>query len=291
MPAVVFKSGSTSTTNFEAYTDAGLAAEQAILPGSTLGGNGTMVAMVTSYDLFTLTIGGKSVTSSITGFLASGAVSATGAAATAAVASALANDWNASYGADAGTASGSLSFWGKTNASSTSGTMTAPPLKSANSGSRAYGQAISITHTKASAADVSQVTAGVASSTYIDWVIGSDDAQLSATDNTASKVDLILSIEETTASGTAINGANASVTDGNPVNTLTELSTGKTATGALSGTLVGDIFENDAGIYGSIGGGGAGDVRDPEAASEGVAVVTAATGTARQCFTRIHWLG
>jgi hypothetical protein len=291
MPAVVFKSGSTSTTNFEAYTDAGLAAEQAILPGSTLGGNGTMVAMVTSYDLFTLTIGGKSVTSSITGFLASGAVSATGAAATAAVASALANDWNASYGADAGTASGSLSFWGKTNASSTSGTMTAPPLKSANSGSRAYGQAISITHTKASAADVSQVTAGVASSTYIDWVIGSDDAQLSATDNTASKVDLILSIEEITASGTAINGTSASVTDGNPDNTLTELSTAKTKTGVLSGTLVGDIFENDAGIYGSIGGGGAGDVRDPEVASEGVAVVTAATGTARQCFTRIHWLG
>ena len=231
MPAVVFKSGSTSTTNFEAYTDAGLAAEQALLPGSALGGNGTMVAMVTSYDQFTMTIGGNSVTVSLT--LAASTVSLSGAAAVAAVTSAIADEWNASYGAAAGTASGALSFWGTVDASTTSGTMTAPPLKDANSGSRAYGQTIAISHTKASAADVSQVTAGVASSTWIDWVIGSDDAQLSASDNTASKVDLILSLEEITASGTAINGSAASVTDGNPDNTLTELSTAKTATKVL----------------------------------------------------------
>jgi hypothetical protein len=290
IPAVVFKTGSTSATNFEAYTDAGIAAEQKIMPHSFSGGDGTMVAMVTSYDLFTMTIGGNSITVSVTHDVGSSAVSFVGAAATAAVASALGGTWNATYGAAAGTASGALSFWGTTDASTTSGTMTALALKSANSGSRAYGQAISITHTKASAADVSQIT-GNASSTFIDWVIGSDDAQLSATDNTASDVDLIISLEEITASGTAINGTAASVTDGNPVNTLTELSTSKTATGALSGTLASDIFENDAGIYGSIGSGGAGDVRDPEAASEGTAVVTAATGTARQCFTRIHWLG
>jgi hypothetical protein len=79
--------------------------------------------------------------------------------------------------------------------------------------------------------------------------------------------------------------------DDSPATSMVELSTSKTKTGALSGTLSSDIFENDAGIYGSIASGGAGDVRDPEAASEGTAVVTAATGTARQLFTRIHWLG
>ena len=292
IPAVVFKTGSTSATNFEAYTDAGIAALPIINPHSFGGGDGTMVAMVTSYDLFTMTIGGNSITVSVTHDVGSSAVSFVGAAATAAVASALAGNWNNTYGAAAGTASGALSFWGTTDASTTSGTMTKMSLKSANSGSRAYGQTIAITHTKASAANVSQITAGVATSTFIDWVIGSDDAQLSATDNTASDVDLILTLEETTASGTAINSTAASITmDDSPATSMVELSTSKTKTGALSGTLSSDIFENDAGIYGSIAGGGAGDVRDPEAASEGTAVVTAATGTARQLFTRIHWLG
>jgi hypothetical protein len=290
IPAVVFKTGATSTSNWEAYTDAGIAAEQKIMPHSFNGGDGTMVAMVTSYDLFTMTIGGNSITVSVTHDTGSSAVSFVGAAATAAVASALGGNWNATYGAAAGTASGALSFWGTTDASTTSGTMTALALKSANSGSRAYGQTISISHTKASAANVSQITGGTASSTWIDWVIGSDDAQLSATDNTASSVDLILSLEETTASGTAINGAAASVTDGGPDSTLTELSTSKTKTGVLSTTLSSDIFENDAGIYGSIGGGGAGDVRDPEAASEGVATTTT-SGSVAAKRTRIHWLG
>jgi len=293
IPAVVFKTGATSTSNWEAYTDAGIAAEQKIMPHSFSGGDGTMVAMVTSYDLFTMTIGGNSITASITGYLAASTVSLVGTAATAAVASALANEWNATYGAAAGTASGSLGFWGTTNASTTSGTMTALALKSANSGSRAYGQTIAISHTKASAANVSQITGGTASSTWIDWLIGSDDAQLSATDNTATAVDLILSLEETTASGTAINSTAASPIMGavETGTTLTELSTAKTKTGVLSGTLSTDIFENDAGIYGSIGGGGAGDVRDPEAASEGLAVVTAATGSVAAKRTRIHWLG
>ena len=68
----------------------------------------------------------------------------------------------------------------------------------------------------------------------------------------------------------------------------------KTKTGALSGTLAaghgGDIFENDAGIYGSISSGGAGDVRDPEAADDGLATTTT-TGSVAAKRTRIHWLG
>jgi hypothetical protein len=111
---------------------------------------------------------------------------------------------------------------------------------------------------------------------------------LSATDNTATAVDLILSLEETTASGTAINAANASITRGNPDTIVAELSTSKTKTGVLSGTLSNDIFENDAGIYGAISSGGAGDVRDAEAASEGTA---STSGTAQFNRTRLHWLG
>jgi hypothetical protein len=288
MPAVVFKTGGTTAANFENYTDAQMTALPIINPHSFAGGAGTMVAMVTSYDLFTMTVGGNSVTASITGYLAASTASLVGAAATAAVASAIANAWNASYGAAGGTASGSLSFWGKTDATTTSGTMTALALKSENSGSRGYGQTIAITHTKASAANVSLATGGVATNTYIDWLVGSDDAQLSATDNTATAVDLILSLEETTASGTAINAANASITRGNPDTIVAELSTSKTKTGVLSGTLSNDIFENDAGIYGAISSGGAGDVRDAEAASEGTA---STSGTAQFNRTRLHWLG
>ena len=44
---------------------------------------------------------------------------------------------------------------------------------------------------------------------------------------------------------------------------LTELTTSKTAVGALITTLATDIFENDAGIYNGVG-----DVRSDEAADE-----------------------
>ena len=141
---------------------------------------------------------------------------------------------------------------------------------------------------------MSILTTGVGTYTFVDWLIGTDDADLAASDNKASDVDIIITLEETLASGTAIASTAVTLTiDTSAVThaTLHELTTAKTATGVLSGTLAGDIFENDAGIYGSISGGGAGEVRSAEAADEGIAVVTAATGTARQCFTRIHWLG
>ena len=120
------------------------------------------------------------------------------------------------------------------------------------------------------------------------WVIL---GQLASSDNKATDVDIIITLEETLASGTAISSGNASVTSVATYTLLTELTTSKTNTGDVSGTLATDIFENDAGIYGSISSGGAGDVRDAEAASDGLAVVTAATGTARQMLSRVHWLG
>ena len=288
MPAVVLKTGSTSTAgaNWEAYTDAGI--------GALYGGNGTMTALVTTFDQFTYTVGGNSVTASIT--LASGFTSSAGASAIADVASAIVAAWNSAWGAAAGTASGSLSFWGTSNSNTTSGTIGALALKSENSGSRAYGQTVSFSHTKASAANISIATSGAYTNTFIDWLIGTDDVQLATSDNKATDVDLIISLEEILASGTAINGSNATIVTKDLLHTavyigpLTELSTAKTKTGVLSGTLSSDMFENDAGIYGSISSGGAGDVRDAEDADEGIATTTT-SGSVVAKRTRIHWLG
>ena len=286
IPAVTLKTGSTSAANHEGYTDAAIATLEATH------GILAMAARVTTYDQFTYTVGGKSVVASIT--LASGVTSATGDTAIAAVASAIVAAWNSGYGAS-GT-SDDLVFWGDSDSDTASGTIGQLSLESANSGSRAYGQTVAFSHsTKATAAQISLTVNGSGNATYtfIDWLIGSDDKQLASSDNKATDVDIIISLEETLASGTVINSTNgATVTTAQgPLTTLTELTTSKTKTGALSGVLATDIFENDAGIYGSISSGGAGDVRSAEAASDGLAVVTAATGTARQMLSRVHWLG
>ena len=210
------------------------------------------------------------------------------------VATAIAAAWNAKYGAAAGTASGSNSFWGTTltSAASTTGIIGSLNLKDAQSGSRAYGQAISFSHSYKAVTD--QITYTVAGSgnptyTFIDWIIGSDDAQLASTDNKATDVDLIISLEETLASGTAINSSNATVTLGtdNFGTPLTELITAKRKVGAQSNTTATDIYEDDPGIYTSIYGGNAGDVRFAEDASEGLVVED---GSRRAYFSRIHWL-
>ena len=281
MPAVTFRSSSTSATNGEAYTDAGIAA--------LFGGDGTLTSRVTTYDLFTLTIGGRSVTASIT--LSSGGSAMSDAAADA-VGLALAQKWNAKYGASNG-ASPSLSFWSTISSNTNDRAWNAIALKDENSGSRAYGQTISISHSKASSTQVSLATSGAATTTFMDWVIGTDDASLSATDNKASKVDVILTLEETVGSDNVLaigSSASAGTTFHIAAGTISavELTTDKTATGTLSTTLASDIFEDDAGIYGSIYGGGAGDVRNGEDASEGLLVET---GSQRALFTRIHWLG
>jgi len=286
MPSVTLKTGSTSSANFEGWTDAQIAA--LVTAGVKINSNGAMVAKVTTYDQFTYTVGGNAVTASIT--LASGVTSATGSAATAAVASAIAAAWNAKYGQSAG-ASKTLSFWSDTEADVSSGTIGRLTLASAQSGSRAYGQGISFSHSyKATGAQVSLATAGVATTaiTWIDYIIGSDDAQLASTDNKATDVDLIITLEETLASGTAIKGTAMTVTLNSAETPLTELITLKRKVGAQSNTTATDIYENDPGIYTSIGGGNAGDVRAEEDASEGLVVED---GSRRAYFTRIHWLG
>jgi hypothetical protein len=280
MPAVTFRASSDSGTNGEAYTNAGIAA--------LYGGDGTLTSNVTTYDLFTLTIGGRSVTASP---VISSGTSVTGNAAADAVGLALAQAWNAQFGASNG-ASPTLSFWSTISSNTNDRAWNATALKDENSGSRAYGQTISISHDKASTTEASLATAGLITNTFMDWVIGTDDASLSASDNKASKVDVILSLEETVGSDNVLaigSSASAGTTFALAAGTISfvELTTSKTATGDLSTTLSSDIFEDDAGIYGSIFGGGEGDVRDSEDASEGLLVET---GSQRVLFTRIHWL-
>jgi len=284
MPSVTLQTGSTSASNYEGYTDAQIAALE------ITHGVAAMEARVTTYDQFTYTVGGRSVVATIT--LASGVTSAVGNTAKAAVATAVAAAWNAKYGTGA-SASETLSFWSNniTSAASTTGIIGSLRLKDENSGSRAYGQTISFDHSyKANSTQISYTVVGSGTPTYtfIDWLIGTDDAQLASSDNKASDVDLIISLEETLASGTAISANNASVTTVNENVLLTELTTSKTAVGLLSTTLTSDIFEDDAGMYGSIYGGGAGDVRTGETADEGLIVES---GSRRSYFSRIHWLG
>jgi hypothetical protein len=269
MPATVFRASATSAANGEYYTDAGIAALS--------GGLGTVTSLVTTHDLFTLTIGGNSVTASIT--LAAG-TSATGAAADDAVASALATAWNAKYGTS-GTASKTMSFWGDLDADTTSGTIASFSLKDANSGSRAFADAMSITHSKASATTVSTVTSGAATQTFMDWTIGTDDKLLASTDNKATAVDLIISLEEVTEDAIATTQVTI-IYGGTNTGYLTELTTLKRIVGVQSNTTALDIYENDAGIYGGVG-----DVRADEAADDGETVTS---GSYRAYFTRIHWL-
>jgi hypothetical protein len=281
MPAVVFRTSSTSASggNGEAYSDSGIAA----LYGGTAG---TLTSNVTSYDTFTMTVGGNSVTASVT--LAGSATSFTGAAARNAVASAIATAWNAKYGTS-GTASKTLSFWGDADADTASGTIAALAQKSAGAGSRPYGQSISISHSKPSAATVSMATAGLVTNTFMDWTIG---ATALSTDNSATATDLIISLEEVTEgviAGTGDSANQATVVINTNLVGLTELATLKTYNGTKSTTTAADIFEDDAGMYTAISGGGAGDVRDDETVNEGLDVTTT-SGVQRGLITRLHWL-
>jgi len=288
LPAVVFRTSSTSvtTSNGEAYTDAQIAAIS----------DGTVVSRVTTYDVFKITIGGQSVTATVAAASFTGASYSQllGGEAASAVAVAIANAWSSKYNNSDGT-SKTLSFWDEANAGaqssggSTSGTIAAIAQKSAQAGSRPYGQSIAIQHlTKATAAQMSLVTSGTytTSTSFIDWTIGSTN---STADNVATATDLVVSIQEVTegvidAIGTG-SGAMTVTLAGEP---LTALETAKTYLGSYSATTATTIFPTDSGLYGSISGGGAGDTRDDENEDEGE---TVSSGVQRGLITRLHWLG
>ena len=134
----------------------------------------------------------------------------------------------------------------------------------------------------ATAAQISMATAGAITNTYLDWRIGATDA---STDNGTTAVDLIIALTETTEDAIATTAMSATVGS----KPITELTTAANfTTGALTTTLVGDIFPDDPGTaYGSIYGGGSGDATRDEAANEGI---TTSSGSAQIQYSRIHWL-
>jgi hypothetical protein len=282
LPNVTFSSSvsSASGANGEAYTN-NTADDLSKLVGNA---GAATTAYVTTYDSFTISIGGKSATASVVG---SGAYS--GATARNAVATALAAAWNNKY--STGSASANMSLW--TTIAASTGVLTAPSLKSSMSGSRGFGELITVAHSKASAANVSIVSSGVETETVMSWTIGATDG---TTDNTATGTHLIITVEEAVqgngkvatnvASLTTNIGAvtqttvNAMGLDGNVGFAAVILATTEIQQGgsAANTTTSANIFPTDA----------RGDVTTTIAVEEGINVTT---GTAQFKRTRLHWLG
>ena len=289
MPAIVFQTSTTSESTGEKYT--------AATHDALSGGDGTLQALVTTYDLFTLTYGNRSAAVTLsTSADAEGSSNwsvnghLTGTSAANAVANRLAIAWNAKYGLIGTSTGGELeaeSFWGAALTSTAANQINALAQISENAGSRPYGQTMSMLHTKGSAANVSLTTGGSVTQTMLDWVIGTDDATLTTSDDFAASTDLIISLTEVTEDAIVAGTATLMIAGG--AVSAVELTTSKTAADALSTTLATDIFDADAGIYGAISSGGAGDVRKDETVDEG-SVVTTTTGAQRGLITRLHWL-
>jgi len=272
MPSIVFRANVTSASgsNGEYYTNDQVAAI----------GAGTNLSLVTSYDSFTLTIDGLSVTASATA-VATGAVSSTVAAAS--VASILGQTWNTKYGT-AGSVSGDMSLW-SANGDYVSGTISIS-LKSSNSGSRGFGKAVSIAWNRATTLQTSMATgsrgaAAVTSETgsVIDWTIGTTEA---TSDNSATGSALILYLTEVTNSVTQTSN-NASVT-GTNVNRAGAKAIDELATTNIlytpSGT--GNATTTTANIYPTDA---RGDVVNGEGANEG----TTSAVVARTLTNRSQW--
>ena len=248
---IAFQSSISSGTNKENYTDA---------QATTIAGAGTVSSFITSYDVFTLTVGSNSVTAAIT------AASATHNTARNAIATALHTAWNAKWAGASGVSS-QLSLWGVT-ANGTPGQIDAVSLKSSNAGSRGYGDAISISWAKATAAQVSAATAGVVTKTsalVMDWVIGADGT----TDNIADSDDVIITLEETVAGSLA----SAKVT----VTAAYELTNDYKQYAGVSTDTSADIYPDQA----------RNDVRLEEASNEGVIKTPFAAAVS---INRVPWL-
>jgi outer membrane murein-binding lipoprotein Lpp len=282
LPNVTFSSSvsSASGANGEAYTN-NTADDLSKLVGNA---GAATTAYVTTYDSFTISIGGKSATASVVG---SGAYS--GTTARNAVATALAAAWNNKY--STGSASANMSLW--TTISASAGVLTAPSLKSSMSGSRGFGELITVSHSKASAANVSIVSSGVETETVMSWTIGATDA---TTDNSATGNHLIITVEETVQGNGKVATNVASLTSniggvtqttinatglagdagfGAVILATTEVTVGGSAANT---TTSANIFPTDA----------RGDVTTGVAGEEGINVTT---GVAQFNRTRLHWLG
>jgi hypothetical protein len=277
LPNIQFLATISSATgaNGENYTNT----EAANLSLNTSGAGAAVASYLTTYDSFTMSFGGRSVTATL-------AANATaGAAAAANIASTLMNTWNSKW--STGQASTAMSAW--TTATLSTALVTAPTLKSSKSGGRFFGDSAAVTWTPATAAQASASTSGAVTITRIAWTIGATEA---TTDNTTTGTDIIIAIEETVAgSGKTIRSApstNATLTvDGNAVGTVENIFSNSfgLATDLISVGASAAETDTSANIYADDA---RGDVVTGVAAADGT---TSTSGTAQAKRTRIHWLG
>ena len=274
LPNVQFLATISSATgaNGENYTNT-----EAANLSTNIGSAGAAVSSyLTTYDTFTLSFGGRSVTATL-------AANATaGAAAAANIASTLMNTWNSKW--STGQASTNLSAW--TTATLSTALITAPTLKSSKSGGRFFGDAAAVTWTPATAAQASASTSGAVTITRIAWTIGATEA---TTDNTATGTDIIIAVEEVVAgSGKANRTVTATLTvDGTAVGTIENAQSNSfgLVTNLISVGASKANTDTSATIYPSDA---RGDVVTGVAAAEGT---SSTTGSARVTYTRLHWLG
>jgi hypothetical protein len=277
LPIVTFlasvSSANGNTTNGEGYTNT----QAGDLSLTTTYAGAAVPSYLTTYDSFTLSFGGRSVTAT----LAANAI--TGAIASANIASTLMNTWNNKW--STGTASTALSAW--ETAALSGAVITAPTLKDSRSGGRFFGDTAAVTWSKATAAQASLATSGVITQTVIGWTIGATEA---TTDNSTTGTDIIIAVEETvqgTDQANRLSAATTLVSDGTDSGTIENnlsntfgLVTNLVSVGSSAvntGTTT-NIFPADA----------RGDVVTPVTAADGTDTTT---GTAAVKRTRIHWLG
>jgi hypothetical protein len=238
VPSITFSSSVSPSANGENYTNDQVTALYSEGGISHILADATGISTrLTSYDVFTMTIGGKSATASIV--LDASATSATGIAAAQKLVQALGLAWE-KYAT--GGASATMSLFDTTSNTAVMDIAT----KSSLSGSRGFGAAVEIAWTtKATALQVSMATAGASTSTIMDWVIGSTEA---SSDNTSVGTAIIMTLAEdtnlvtTAAQGSfSINGQ-ASAKAG--VELATTLVTGPT--GATDTSTTANIYPTDA---------------------------------------------
>lgn len=264
-PTVTFRTSATRASNGEYYNDEAAAALH------------NSASAVTTYDEFTLSVGGRSVRASVTapsiGYYA-------GAYAASAVGNALSDAWLNKY-SDATAASGTMSFWttGTGSLGQNDDLFHSLALKSSNSGSRADADTVAVAWvTKATTAQVSLVTSGVRTQTVMDWIIGATE---DSDDNVAVSTGIILSYTEVVDG--AINGTSLKVSNDNndQDDFIQEITTNlrnnvdsPAAASAANTNTTSTIYPTD----------GRGDAVFEEAGSEGE-VTTAGVDK-----SRVHWL-
>ncbi|MDB2366555.1 hypothetical protein N9V49_03515 [Flavobacteriaceae bacterium] len=277
LPNVQFLASISSATgsNGENYTNT----EAANLSLNTSGAGAAVASYLTTYDAFTMSFGGRSVTATLA------ATATAGGAAAANIASTLMNAWNSKW--STGQASTAMSAW--TTATLSTALVTAPTLKSSKSGGRFYGDSAAITWTPATATQASYASAGSVTITRIAWKIGATEA---TTDNTTTGTDIIITVEETVAGSGAADrlGASGNVTltvDGMVVPTIENVISNSFGllTDLISVGASAAETDTSANIYADDA---RGDVVTGVSAADGT---TATTGSAQSEISRLHWLG